>query len=132
MAKFTVLTFNDRNLVIEADRYAEDSGSYQFLSGGTVVASVPRSPSIFAVINQEAEGSDFYFADHQDDDTFAPPVCECEGTPEFDDETDDVCLDCRFEEFLESQEFYNAVADIVCEMTGITGEDEPKGAEVTD
>jgi hypothetical protein len=130
VAKFTVLTPNDRNLVIEADRFEPNNTDYVFLKDGSVVGSIPRSPSVFAVVNQEAEKADFYFADHQDDDTYAPPVCEC--TPEFDDETDDVCLDCRFEEFLESQEFYNAVADIIVDVLGLDIDGEPEGAEVTD
>ena len=132
MAKFTVLTFNDRNLVIEAERVSHNQGGdYVFIAKGETVASIPNSPGIFAVVNQEAKVADFYFAEHQDDDTFAPPVCECECTPEFDDDTDDVCLDCRFEEFLDSQEFFNAVADIVCQVLGFNDED-PEGAEVTD
>ena len=132
MAKFTVISHDDHNLVIEADSVSHtQNGDFTFSTEGKTVAVVPISPAIFAVVNQEAEVADFYFADHQDDDTYAPPVCECECTPEFGDETDDVCLDCRFEEFLDSQEFYNAVADIVCQVLGINDAD-PEGAEVTD
>lgn len=124
MAKFTVLTFNDRNLVIEADRVNHNQdGDYVFVTQGEIVASVPANPGVFAVVNQEAEKDDFYFSDHQDDDTY-------DHAPE--DETDDMCLDCRFEEFLESQEFYNAVDDIIVDAFGIDTGEEPEGAEVTD
>jgi hypothetical protein len=118
VAKFTVLTFNDRNLVIEAERYVEDSSSYHFFSGGIIVASVHNSPNIFAVVNQEAEKADFYFADHREDDTFTPPQ-------EYDEEeTDDVCLDCRIADFLDSQEGFNAIADVVYAIRENDGDDQ--------
>ena len=123
MPKFTVISHNNHNLVIEAEsanllQYPND---YVFENSNEVVAVVPKSPNILAVVKQDADIGDFYFSDHRDDDEFSHP-----------EETDDVCLDCRFDELFESQKFFNAVADIVCEVLGITGADEPEGAEVTD
>jgi hypothetical protein len=123
VAKFTVLTHDNRNLVIEADRFVPTNTDYTFSKDNHVVASVPFSPNLFAVVDQEVEGPDFYFADHSDDDTF--------GLVSDEDETDDVCLDCRIAEFLNTQEGFNAVADIVYTLLE-PDENEPEGAEVTD
>jgi hypothetical protein len=123
MPKFTVISHNNHNLVIEAESATllQDSDDYVFKTGSEVVAVVPKSSNILAVVKQAADISDFYFSDHQDDDEFPHP-----------EETDDVCLDCRFDELLESQKFFNAVADIVCEVLGIADADEPEDVEVAD
>lgn len=123
MPKFTVISHNNHNLVIEAEsaNLLQDSKNYIFRDkDGSVVAVVPKSPSILAVVEQDADIGDFYYSDHKDDDEFSTP-----------EETDDVCFDCRAKEFLGTYEFFEAVADIVCEVLN-TAAEEPEGAEVTD
>jgi len=102
MPNYLVLTHDNRNLVIKADGFSvdRDSGTYQFINKkdggpGTLVAAADQH--VLAVIEQgNAFIDDFY-----------------DGEDSPNDDTDDVCLDCRFEEFLESEEFFDAVAEIV-------------------
>ena len=74
MSKFHVLTYNDRNLVIEAETFfLNRDNEYEFEDeDGCAVASVPNSPNIFAVVRQENQVADFYFSDHSADDKFSP------------------------------------------------------------
>lgn len=101
MPDFIVTTVSDRNLIIKADKFGPSGdGGYAFFTNGEIVAIVPHSPEILAIAEyDEAFQADFYtYDDPEDEDEI---------------ETDDVCLDCRFAEFLESQEFASAVLDYV-------------------
>ena len=121
MAKYIVKTINDRNQVIEADRFSlRSSSTYEFIAGGNLVASVPAH-NVFAIVQWDADISDYYFSDHDLDDNFNRPfsghsnLARSANSPE--DDTDDVCIDCRNEELFDSQEFFNAVADVFYALT---------------
>ena len=116
MANFIVKTHNNRNLVIEADDLVVGVDEYLFYTAHKILASVPKHPSILAVLEEDAEADDYY-VDYDDSD---------------EDETDDVCLDCRLEEFLDSDSFVDTVLRIVNAWREANDEDLPKEAEVTD
>jgi len=107
MAKYTVKTTDNRNLVIEADSYGLDytRTSYEFTKDGNKVAAIPASPYVFAILLNDVEESDYYWVYDWNE--------EENKENETETETDDVCLDCRFKEFLESEEFFNEVYEIV-------------------
>jgi len=86
-----------RSLVIEADKFetSPDFGTFDFYREHLLVASVP-SRDVLAVVEEDAYQGDYLF--------------DLETEP---DDSDDVCLDCRFKEFLESEEFFNEVYEIV-------------------
>jgi len=107
MAKYTVKTTDNRNLVIEADSYGLDytQTSYEFTKDGNKVATIPASPYVFAILLNDVEESDYYWVYDWNE--------EENKENETETETDDVCLDCRFKEFLESEEFFNEVYEIV-------------------
>jgi hypothetical protein len=106
MPEYIVKTFKNRNLVIEADHFEATNGAlYSFFKEGILVASVPVH-AVFAVVEEVAFREDFYSVDDLDED-----------------DTDDVCKDCRFSEFLDSEEFFNTVYDAV---EVILSDDEPK------
>jgi hypothetical protein len=96
MAEYFVRTNSDRVFSVAADRYQLDpnGNAYDFVKDGKTVASF-NSHSVLAVIEEDAHQGEF---SPFDDD---------------EDGTDDVCLGCRFNEFLESEEFYDAVSGIV-------------------
>ena len=100
--EYIIKTPEDRNLVIEAEKYERDQhGDYIFHSKeGTKVATVNQR-LVFAVVQKEAEKSDYYWVyDWNEEDAKEA-------------EHDDVCIDCRNQELFESEEFFNAVYDIV-------------------
>ena len=107
MAKYTVKTTDNRNLVIEADSYGLDytQTSYEFTKDGNKVATIPASPYVFAILLNDVEESDYYWVYDWNE--------EENKENETETETDDGCLDCRFQEFLESEEFFNEVYGIV-------------------
>ena len=115
MPNYLVLTEHDRNIVIKADYFTQvESGEYHFLNGhkpsNNLVAAV--SQHVLAVI--------------EDDTAF---VTDWYDEPEEEEDHDDTCLDCRILEFLDSQEGFNAVADIVEGVLGYREElanDPPK------
>lgn len=83
MPKYLVLTHNDRNVVIEADRFEVGSGTYVFFTDNKLVASVD-SHVLGVVESANAFKDDFY-----------------------DDVTNDL------EDFVESDLFFDKVLDIV-------------------
>jgi len=115
VAKFTVITHDDHNLLIEADRFVLWGGSYLFQTGlgseSRDVASVP-SVGVFAVVNQENEKDDFYYSE-----TIGPDYEE-------DEENEPSGIDW----LLNSETFYGAVADIIYDVLGLN--DEPEDKEV--
>lgn len=111
MPEYIVKTHDDdRSLVIKADRFIinKDNGSYDFFTKDSLVASV-NSRSILGVLEfEEAYQADF----HEDDDP------------------DDTRLDFRFENFLESEDFYNTVAEVVFDVLDwLENEDKPGETE---
>lgn len=105
MPKYIVKTINDRNLIIEADKFRlspSPDSVYEFFIGGNIVASVPL-PNVFVVADDAVEKGDFYFHDDLDLDE------------DDEDEADheDTCLDCRLDTFLESEAFFDEVSSIV-------------------
>ena len=90
MSTFTVKTANDRNLVIEAEKFEYDQHANYLFFGkeGGQVATV-SSHEVFAIIKDEADKADYYYSDHESDDNFNPP------------------------NIYESEEFLEAVADAV-------------------
>lgn len=106
MSEYTVKTYDNRNLVIEADDYDSYDNQYRFFTGDgpdrKTVARVFQGPSIFAILKNEAEKSDHYYVyDWNKED-------EKEET-----EADDVCNDCRTKELLDDDAFFNAVWAVV-------------------
>jgi hypothetical protein len=124
MPEFTVKTFDDRNLVIEADRYTRNSTyDIEFLKDGNLVATIPNNTPILAIVANEAEKSDHYHVYDWNEEDAKEEV----------ENSDDVCLDCRNEEFLNSEEFWNAVWEIawdVAEAWNSPPEEETEPAEV--
>jgi len=94
MAIYIVRTFDGPDLAIKADYYNTGGDTYEFRKkdGDTniTVASV-NLHSTLAIIEE---------------DSF-------QGTIDDETDSDDTCLDCRFQEFLESEEFFNEVYGIV-------------------
>lgn len=99
-----------RTLVIKADYFETDksSGNFNFYtkdretpSRHIFVASVnPRD--VLAITEKDA-----FQADWVDD------IYDGEDDDASEDEYDDTCLECRFKEFLDSEEFFSEVWDIV-------------------
>ena len=118
MPKYIVKTINDRNLVIEADGYISRGDHFEFFvrkdETSTTVGSALKH-SVFAIVENDAIKDDFYYFD--------------DATPGEDEDEDDVCLDCRFQEFLESKEFFDQVDSIVEFWHGGSKQDEPTEAE---
>ena len=122
MAKYIVKTINERNLVIEADRFPSidhNNHAYEFYKDGGIVALVTQA-NVFAIVEWDADISDFYYSDHEIDDNFNASyrhsnLGRSANSPE--DDLDDVCIDCRNEELFDSQEFFNAVADVFYALT---------------
>lgn len=120
MPKYVVKTQNDRNLVIEADRLNVGSSEEYLFENKTedgrinIVASVNRH-AVIAVIEDKADLCDYYYSDHELDDRFHGDSGHSNLARSAADpvETDDVCTDCRNEELFESQEFFDAVFDLI-------------------
>lgn len=110
MPKYLVLTENDRNIVIEADKFHQDNGSFHFIN-----IRESRSPELVAVVNQHV------LAVIEDETAFVADWYD-EPEEEEEEDPDDTCLDCRILEFLDSQEGFNAVADIVEGVLGYRDE----------
>jgi hypothetical protein len=98
MPTYFVKTHANRNFVITADSFDVnyDNQDYGFIKNGKQVALIPRT-GVLAVLEETA-----YTAD---------------DSSENEDETDDSCLHCKFVEFTESQEFFDAVADVFMTLT---------------
>lgn len=115
MPEYIVKTFENRNLVIEADKFRASYNPHNDIMGYTFFSAIPAeeghsnlsrtatnsenvvayvsSSGVLAVVRQDSWKADFYTVDNWDED-----------------ESDDVCSDCRF---LESEEFFDAVYDAV-------------------
>ena len=116
MPEYIVKTIHDRNLVIEADKYNFNSieNAYEFFAkdgeglGLVKVATVPGSPEILAIVENDAEKADFYYVDdwNEEDD-------EDDSEDEDDEDCDETCLDCRLDEFVGSDTFFDAVSSIL-------------------
>lgn len=131
MPNYIVKTTRDRNLVIEADYYRYNAAEevYEFFkndqspacgyansgghsnlarssaSGSQKIATVPRSPELLAIVTNESEQADFYYVEDLNE--------EDEEDIEDEDECDDTCLDCRLEEFTQSDTFFDEVYSII-------------------
>lgn len=127
MPEYIVKT-KGRNLVISADHYRFEFNPqhYEFFCRtetdgyNRTVATVPDR-DVIAIVKKEnllTDFSDDYldaddpkytsFSNHSN---IARTALGEPDNGEYEDH-DDTYLDCRFEEFLESQEFFNAVADV--------------------
>ena len=101
MPEYLVTTHDNRNLIVESDYFEHNnSDSYDFFTkeeGKTrvLVASINAHSVLGVVEYEEAFKADFY-----------------DDGPE-DDEPSDICLGCEFKELLGSEDFFNAVYDIV-------------------
>lgn len=121
MTEYIIKTDNNRNLVIEADRYQYNAteGNYEFFKkddkADTQKVATVTSRAFLAIVEKNAEKADFY--EHYD------------VNQDEEDETDDVCLDCRFAELLESEDFWNAVWEIV---EAWHEPDDPEGYDASD
>ena len=97
MSKYIVLTTLDTpDFAIEADNFWRNRDSVYVFEDedGDTIAEIPINPNILGVVEE---------------DSLLEEVPE--DIPE--DNPDDVCLDCRFKEFLDSPEFFDKVDDIV-------------------
>jgi hypothetical protein len=104
MAKYFVRDSHGYVTEVEAKNYTTDAqtGTFEFFGANPVVrvASFPINTTLSVV-----EADDAW------QDIFPNDELEIE-----EPETDDVCLGCRFEEFLDSEEFVNAVAEIAADV----------------
>jgi len=108
MPDFVIKTHNDRNIVIEADRYEHDATEHAYAffkkdaEGNTTRVATLRTPSdAFLIIENSAEKADFYFRDDEGVDPVEEDDCvECQLADEYGD-------------LLESEVLWNAVWDIV-------------------
>ena len=114
MSKYVVKTPTDRNIIIETDDfYLNRDNVFVFTDeDGDVVANVPNTSNVIAIVEEDADINDFYYSDHEGDDVFKANY-PAAAPPDDETETDDVCLDCRLTEFLNSPEFFDKVDDIV-------------------
>ena len=118
---YHVIANDGRVTVIEADSYALlSNGEYAFTNkteepgAEHKVASV-NAGATFAVIEDDAFLGSFYPDDEDLDD---------------DENEDDICLDCRIDELLESEDFYEAVVGVIeSHCGGGDAEDTPLEAE---
>ena len=115
MPEYTIKTVHDRNLVIEADRYHYNATeeAYEFFQKDEKydirkIATVFRSPEILSIVENDAQKSDFYYVDdwNEEDD-------EDDSEDEDDEDCDETCLDCRLDEFVGSDTFFDAVSSIL-------------------
>ena len=123
MPKFVVKTHNDRNLIIEANHVYSETQEYRFtkvVDGFSQIAALVPRVGVLAIIKNESDQADFYFSDHEADDAFnrggyagSAGHSNLARTASEPDDLDDTCLDCRIAEFLDTQEGFSAVADIV-------------------
>ena len=112
MPQYIIKTVRDRNLVIEADRYNYNATeeTYEFFkkteNADTLrVATVPRSPEILAVVQDEVEQADFYYVEDWND--------EDEEDIEDGDVYDETCLECQLNEFTQSPTFFESLSSII-------------------
>ena len=80
-------------------------------SGSQKIATVPRSPELLAIITNESEQADFYYVEDLNE--------------EDEDDCDDTCLDCRLEEFTQSDMFFDEVYSIIDFYHSVDNQDEP-------
>lgn len=61
---YIVKTMGDRNLIIKAEsfEFRSTEQQYVFADTGKIVAQVPAH-NVFAVLEEDAEGGDYYFFD---------------------------------------------------------------------
>jgi hypothetical protein len=108
MAKYYVRDVQGYVTVIEADRYSlSNHWVFEFVSEvGDAVASFPMNTTLSVVE-----------ADTAFQDTFPHDEAEIEDDPnQPEDCRDENCLDCRLEDFLNSEEFITAVAEIAADV----------------
>lgn len=102
MPEYIIKTDNDRNLVIEADRYSYNAteGTYEFFKkddkADTQKVATVTNRAFLAIVEKNAEKADFY--EHYDVN---------------EDEKDDVCNDCLLEQFVTSDTFFDEVYNII-------------------
>ena len=110
MPEYFVRTNSDRVICIEADDCLIDrlSGIYTFRKDEKPVASF-NYHAVLAIMQKSAFQGEFSAIDDEDD-------------------SDDVCLDCRLQDFLKSEDFFGEVWDIV-EAWHAPDEDTPPEAE---
>ena len=110
MPEYFVRTNSDRVICIEADDCLIDrlSGVYTFRKDEKPVASF-NYHAVLAIMQESAFQGEFSAIDDEDD-------------------SDDVCLDCRLQDFLKSEDFFGEVWDIV-EAWHAPDEDTPPEAE---
>lgn len=105
MAEYTVKTTDNRNLVIEADGFITYGEGWEFFgtsgSERKIVARIPFNPYVFAIVLNDNVKSDHYY------------VYDWNEEDEKEAEAEESCLDCQFQEFLESKEFFSEVWDIL-------------------
>jgi hypothetical protein len=110
--------------VVEADTYRTDDagvGVFEFFNAkGLLAASFPINTTLSVV-----EADDAFQGIFPDDD-MEIEESRPEETDGLDAEEDDVCLDCRFDEFLDSEAFFNAVMDVIDAYCSPEEEEEEK------
>ncbi len=121
MATYIIKTYQDRNIFVEADSFELDSGFYNFYNPpptsrkrSILVGSVPAAGILGVFEFEDAYQDDFY--DHS----------ELEGG---EDETDDVCSECRAQELVGTHAFIDAVFD---QIDYVLNQDTPPEAEHTE
>ncbi len=105
-----------RTLVIEADEFRINPAAltYDFYKSNPVakkaailVASVPQR-DVFAVLNDEFYQNDYFYTPQNFED-----LEDLEDEDDDEDDHDDTCLDCRLEEFVNSDAFFDEVYNII-------------------
>lgn len=120
MPNYLIKTDRDRNLIIEADEVFVESDCYVFRTkrgGVSVKVGFVNKHAVLAVMEDGLDKADLYFSDHEYGEAFNR------------EHPNDVCTDCRNEELLESEEFFDAVCDIVQRLN--EGPDELEEDEAT-
>jgi len=114
--------------VVEADSFYTNAGAYVFYNtttegpvNSTAVGNF-RTEHVVSVIEDEA--FETHFPAHEDEED-----PEETGEEEECGECDGVCLDCRFKELLDSDEFFEAVYDVIEAREQATSEMEAEDAE---
>jgi hypothetical protein len=103
---------------------------YEFYSEFSEASKAVKTVASFPAHNVVSVIDEDNYLGRKDDSEDGCPCEECQSDDEcgeihdseYEDDLDDTCLDCRFDEFLGSEEFFSAVYDAV---EAILGEDEP-------
>lgn len=119
MPEYIIKTGNNRNLVIDADRYNYNAteGNYEFFKkddkADTQKVATVTNRAFLAIIEKNAEKADFY--EHYD-------------VNKEEDYTEDVCLGCQYADLLGSDSFFEAVANIIDAYNSPEYPDDPTNA----